>query len=100
MGSGGHQDDDVLQADHTLKCFQHGRDDDMARLSAGAVAHRNGDGRPGAEQVTQRRTGDRFTHRPQDLLVLIRGGRRIRGFHDQCPVGRQVNVEAALPVGQ
>ena len=74
---------------------------EVARLGAGAVAHRDGDGLPGADQVAQRRARHWVAQRSSQRRGRI-GDPRLEGrlHHGGPDAGRQLDRKPAVAVGQ
>ena len=98
MRARGDEHDDVLQAHEALELLEDGRHHDLPRLWARAVADADRDAAGAADDLPQRRAGDRLPQRLEHLDAFIGGRLRVQRLDDGGAVARQIDGEAIAPV--
>ena len=98
MGSGRHEDDDVVEVDDAVELLEQDRDHHLPGLRPGDVARGDRDRLTTAHPLPQWRPGDRTAQRVADRLPLVRRGRAVARRDNRAVVGN-VEPEAGVPVG-
>ena len=98
VGSGRHEDDDVVEVDDAVELLEQDRDHHVPGLRPGDVARGDRDRLTAGYPLPQRRSGDRTAQRVADRLPLVRRGRAVARGDDRAVVGN-VEPEAGVPVG-